>query len=175
MDVDGDVGPRDVADHGGGERFGELAVLIPGKRPVQIDVEHWNAALDGVDAERVHGRVDVDRPGEQLGACLQAPGKLEGDVLPFELVAVHAGDDCKATSRTFLVVPQPDDAVLLYGQVLAYGQLGRKYGFNHEMLLERYCSLPTMTLTSCSWRAPPRNTPDSMGQSVKSRPWEIAM
>ena len=119
VDVHADVGTQDVVHHCGRGHLREVARGVAGEGAVEVYVEGGDAALDRVYPQGVDRGVDVHRAVQEVEVVVEAPGELEGHILPLELVSMDTRDHSHA--RTVTVAA---DAVLLDQQVLVYGQLG---------------------------------------------------
>lgn len=69
---------------------------MPGEAAVQVDPVGRHLPVQGIEAEGVDGRVDLDRAAQRAwpGALgrLQRGGEPVGQVEPLQLVAVHPRD-----------------------------------------------------------------------------------
>ena len=119
MNVDNEVGAAEVFQYGMGHLLGHRPLAVAGEDAVHVEVEVGYAALYGVDAERVEGRVDVNLPVERADALVQSARHFVAHHLPFQFVAMGAGDDADA-----LVALRAFYYVFPYRQLFAYWQVG---------------------------------------------------
>ena len=170
VNVDGAGRALHVGNDLGRDDFLGRAVGVAGEDAVHVKVKARNAAGDGVDAERIERRIDVDDARQMLGMLGKDPVHAPADVLAFELVAVRARHDADA------------------GQIRGVGFLdaGRKkaifadhHFFRHrhvdgDNVFDHGCEPQAAAATSASVRmvccAAPRKTPRSSAASAKSQP-----
>lgn len=97
-----DVGGMNIYDHIGSEKrrvdvvsdtFDHGAIDIAGKDTIHVEVEGRDAALHGVDTERIEGRIDVDSARELVDILADHLGDKIADILAFEFIAMRTRND----------------------------------------------------------------------------------
>ena len=107
-----------------------MALIGAGKNAVHVQIEQGHAAGDAVDAQRIHGRVEVHRAVQVLRVGVQAAGQFPDDVLALQLISMYAGNNADALAT---VLPGGrHNAVFADLQRLLHRQLERNNGLFHE-------------------------------------------
>ena len=109
--------------------FRHGAIGIAGENAVHIQIKQRDAPLNGVDAQRIDRRVDIHRARQQLWVLLNAAVEQVDHILPFQLIAVHTGDNADAFSA--VVAGQRGEPVLFQLQLFVYCKRKACDGFFH--------------------------------------------
>ena len=73
--------------------FGCGAAGCAGENAVHVQVKHRHTARNGIQSQRIEGRININNAGQVFGCGLDAALECIADVLPFQLVPVRAGHD----------------------------------------------------------------------------------
>ena len=93
VDVDDHIGARKILDDLMGDVLDHVAVVGAGEDAVHVEIEGGDATADGIDAEWVYGRPNLDSAENIGGLGSESARHLETDILAFELIAMDACND----------------------------------------------------------------------------------
>ena len=132
VDVDDHIAAAEIVNDAGGDVFRHGAVLRAGENAVHVQIKGRNAPGDGIDAQGVQGRVHIHDAPQMLRMLPDAALQFIADVLPFQLVAVGAGDDADTLARRHCFRGQ---AVFLNLQGFVHGIAHGHHCFYHNYSL----------------------------------------
>ena len=162
VDIHAHIGAGNIADYLSRDLLLHRPVLIAGKDSVHVQIEGGNPSGDGINSQRVQGRIDVHNPLQAFRILLKAAGQLIAHILALQLIAVGASDnaDPLLAPRKLLRLNNgfSDPQAFVYGK--PHGNHCLYHIFSSSTLIYIFCRCPAL----------PLKHPRSTEQSVKSRP-----
>ena len=129
MKIHGKVGAAHILDGLMGKVLRRRAVRRAGEDAVHIQIEEGHAPADRVDAQRIHGRIEIHRTAQPLGMLFQAAVEQVEDILALQLIAVNAGDDTDALAA--VLAGQRRQMIFVQLQVLVYREAQAGHNLFH--------------------------------------------